>query len=109
VSIVAGACPPSQAELAQALRAGSSVKIMFCTFFYTYVLRSTKDEKLYIGWTNNLRQRLVQHNNGKVDSTMHRRPLKLVYYEACEDRERAVKREKYFKTGFGRRFLKDRI
>ena len=51
--------------------------------YYTYVLKSSKDNKLYIGHTNNLKKRLVEHNKGVVDSTKSRRPLKLIYYEAC--------------------------
>ncbi|MBI4363421.1 MAG: GIY-YIG nuclease family protein [Candidatus Doudnabacteria bacterium] len=77
--------------------------------FYTYVLRSLKDLKLYIGWTSDLRIRVKKHNDGFVLATKYRRPLELVYYEACLSKEKAIKREKYFKTGFGRRFLKDRI
>ena len=78
-------------------------------FFFTYVLKSEKDGKLYVGWTNDLENRIKQHNAGKVESTKHRVPMKLVYYEACVSEEKAIKREKYFKMGFGRRFLKDRI
>ncbi len=77
--------------------------------FYTYVLKSVEDNKLYIGFTIDLRKRISEHTNGKVFATRDRRPLKLVYYEACSSKEKAVKREKYFKTGFGRRFLKDRL
>jgi len=77
--------------------------------YYTYVLRSEKDRKLYIGSTNNLKKRVQQHNSENVASTKHRIPLKLVYYEACVSKRKAEKREKYFKTGFGRRFLKNRI
>ncbi len=77
--------------------------------FYTYVLKSKKDNRLYVGLSRDLRKRLVRHNKGLVPSTKHRRPLELVYYEACLDEERSVKRERYFKTGFGRRFLKNRI
>ncbi|HVZ66691.1 MAG TPA: GIY-YIG nuclease family protein [Patescibacteria group bacterium] len=77
--------------------------------FYTYVLESLKDGLHYIGWTDNLKLRLKKHTDGKVKSTKDRRPLKLIYYEACINKNRAIKREKYFKTGFGRRFLKDRI
>ena len=76
---------------------------------YTYVLRSLADGQLYVGWTNDLKNRLLEHNKGYVRATKGRRPLELVYYEACLDRSKAIKREKYFKTGFGRRFLKDRI
>ena len=77
--------------------------------FYTYALKSQKDEKLYIGFTNDLKKRLGAHIKGKVQSTNIRKPLQLVYYEACLNKEKAIKREKYFKTGFGRRFLKNRI
>jgi len=77
--------------------------------YYTYILKSKKDNKLYIGYTNNLKQRFDEHNSKKVKSTKNRTPFKLIYYEACLDKEKAIKREKYFKTGFGRRFLKERI
>ena len=77
--------------------------------FYTYVLLSKKDGKLYIGYTRDLKKRLTQHNSGKVFSTENRRPFILVYYEACPNEKDAIKREKYFKTGFGRRFLNNRL
>lgn len=77
--------------------------------FYTYILKSKRDNKLYIGFTNNLKNRILLHNKGKVESTKDRRPLLLIYYETCLDEEKAIKREKYFKTGFGRRFLKTRL
>ena len=78
-------------------------------YYYTYVLRSIRDNKLYIGWTDDLSNRLETHNKGLVLATRHRIPLELVYFEGCCDKEKAIKREKYFKTGFGRNFLKDRI
>lgn len=78
-------------------------------WYYTYVLESKKDNKLYIGWTNNLEKRLKDHNNKKVDSTKNRIPLNLIYFEACLSKQEAIKREKYFKTGFGRRYLKNRL
>lgn len=77
--------------------------------FFTYVLMSKKDGKHYIGFTSNLKERLKLHSGGHVESTRNRRPLEIVYYEACLSKDKAVKREKYFKTGFGRKFLKDRI
>ena len=77
--------------------------------YYTYVLKSSIDSNLYIGWTDDLRKRFIKHNKGMVRATASRKPLKLVYYEACVSKERAIAREKYFKTGFGRRFLKSRI
>ncbi len=77
--------------------------------YYTYVLISMVDNKLYIGFTFNLKKRFEEHNKGFVDATKSRRPLKLVYYEACLDKSKAIKREKYFKSGFGRRYLKERL
>ena len=77
--------------------------------FYTYVLKSLKDDKLYIGFSNNLQKRLLEHNKGLVEATKSRCPLKLVYYEACLGKEKAVEREKTLKTGFGREYLKRRL
>ena len=50
-------------------------------FHYVYVLKSEKDKKLYTGYTKNLKLRFEQHQNGEVDSTKYRRPLKLIYFE----------------------------
>jgi putative endonuclease len=77
--------------------------------FFTYVLISERDNKFYIGFTDDLEKRNKEHHKGAVASTANRRPLKLIYYEACLNAKDAIKREKYFKTGFGRRFLKDRL
>lgn len=78
-------------------------------FFYTYVLESLKDGDHYIGYTNNLIKRVEEHNKGKVFSTKPRRPLKLIYYEACLNKEDAKQREKYLKSTIGNRFLKKRL
>lgn len=78
-------------------------------FFYTYVLRSIKDQKLYYGFTENLNLRIEQHNNGKVTSTKHRIPLELIYFEACLSKDDALRREKYFKTYYGNMFIRKRI
>jgi len=77
--------------------------------FYVYVLESEKDSQLYTGYTHDLKQRLKLHNNGKVASTMERRPLKLVYYESGLNQKDALKREKYLKTTYGKRYLKNRL
>lgn len=65
--------------------------------------------KLYVGSTHDLKKRLKAHNQGRVESTKSRRPMQVIYYEACNNKQKAEKRERYFKTGFGRKFLKDRI
>ncbi len=77
--------------------------------FYTYVLRSNLDKKLYVGYSADLRKRFEEHINGLVDATKLRRPLTLIYYEACISEKNAIKREKYFKTGYGRRYLVNRV
>jgi putative endonuclease len=77
--------------------------------YYTYVLLSEKDNEFYIGFTKDLKRRFQEHQGGKALSTVKRRPLKLIYYEACLNETDARKREKYFKTGFGRRFLNNRL
>ena len=65
---------------------------------YTYVLRSRKDGKCYIGSTSDLRRRIAEHERGEVPSTAPRRPFNLIFYEAFLHQEEAVGREKYFKT-----------
>ena len=77
--------------------------------YYTYVLYSLKDEKLYTGFTKELKLRFEQHKKGLVESTRGRRPLKLIYYEACLDKNDAARREKYLKTYHGKMFIKRRI
>lgn len=78
-------------------------------YYYTYVLRSGVDGKLYTGWTENLKHRLEMHNKGLVTATKSRKPLELVYFEGCSDQNKAIEREKQLKTGFGRAYLKKRI
>lgn len=76
---------------------------------YVYVLRSKKDNKNYIGYTKNLKLRFEQHTKGLVSSTQDRKPLTLIYYEACLNQQDATHREKYFKTSYGRLFIKKRL
>jgi putative endonuclease len=76
---------------------------------YTYVLQSKNDKKFYVGSTEDLKLRFEQHNKGYVESTKNRRPLELIYYEACLDREDASRREKYLKSTYGKRFIKTRL
>jgi len=78
-------------------------------FYYTYVLKSLKDGKNYTGYTQNLKLRLVRHNNGEVESTKNRRPLQLIYFEACLNQQDATHREKYLKTHYGKMFIKNRL
>ncbi len=75
---------------------------------YVYVLRSGRDDFLYTGCTRDLRSRLSLHNAGQVSSTRERRPLELIYYEACPNERDAFRREKYLKTAYGKRYIKSR-
>lgn len=77
--------------------------------YYVYVLLSLKDNQFYTGYTENLRNRLEMHSKGLVSITKNRRPLKLIYYEACPAQKDALKREKYLKTTWGKRYLKNRL
>jgi len=61
--------------------------------YYLYILKSKKDEKLYIGSTSDLKRRLIEHNSGKVRSTKSRAPFDLRYYEAFYEESDARKRE----------------
>ncbi|MDP2672138.1 MAG: GIY-YIG nuclease family protein [Candidatus Daviesbacteria bacterium] len=78
-------------------------------FYYTYILRSEKDRKMYTGYTKDLKLRFKLHEDGQVGSTKERRPLKLIYYEACLNQQDATHREKYLKTYLGKMFLKNRL
>jgi putative endonuclease len=76
---------------------------------YTYVLLSERDGRFYTGSTGDLRARFRDHNAGRVHSTAYRRPLKLLYYEACLHHMDAQRRERFLKTGKGKRYLKNRL
>lgn len=76
---------------------------------YTYLLRSLKDGRWYTGQTGDLRARMDQHQRGRVRSTRDRRPLQLIYYEACLAEADATRRERYLKTGKGKRYLRQRL
>ena len=78
-------------------------------FYYTYVLFSHKDKNLYTGYTKNLQLRFEEHQNGGVESTKDRRPLELIYYEACRKQDDAVRREKVLKSFRGKMFLRRRL
>lgn len=77
--------------------------------YYVYVLISEKDNRFYTGFTHDLKRRVAEHNAGRSRSTSKRRPLKLVYYEACLNQEDAVHREKYLKTTFGKQYIRNRM
>ena len=77
--------------------------------YYVYLLRSNQDGKFYVGYTADLVKRMEDHNKGVVQSTRNRRPLELIYYEACATQQDALHREKYLKTAYGKRYIKNRL
>jgi len=76
---------------------------------YIYVLRSIADDGFYIGYSANLRKRLRQHSQGDSFATSYRSPWKLIYYDAYLEQAYALGRERYLKSGAGRRFLKSQL
>src|SRR3989338_10432731 len=87
---------------------GSSRSEFSLIMFYIYLLRN-QNNRLYTGYTSNLRKRLKEHNQKLNLSTKHYGPWELIYYEACVSKSDAKRREEYLKTTQGKRFLKVRI
>jgi len=77
--------------------------------YYTYIIQSRKDKRFYTGFTRDLKNRFNEHNSGKIASTKNRGPFELIYYEACLNEQDAIAREKYLKSGMGKRYLKNRL
>lgn len=78
-------------------------------FYYTYVLLSLADHMFYTGYTKDVHARFQQHASGFVPSTYLRRPLRLIYFEACLSQQDALARERYLKSGMGKRFIRNRL
>ena len=78
-------------------------------YYYTYVLRSKKDGLWYTGCTGDLRKRLSDHLHGYSIATKGRGPFEIIYIEVCRSQQDAFYREKYLKTGLGKRYLRSRL
>jgi putative endonuclease len=76
--------------------------------FYTYVLKN-KTGRLYTGSTKDLRKRLKEHHEKRSEYTSTTGPYTLIYYEACLNEQDARSRETYLKSGYGKRYLKERL
>ncbi len=72
-----------------------------------YVLQSIRDGKTYVGSTDNFEKRLLQHETGKVIFTKNRRPFHVLFTEEFDTLKKARKRELWYKSGAGRRKLKE--
>lgn len=79
------------------------------SMYYVYVLRSNDTGRFYTGYTSDLRKRLKEHRESRSPYTKARGPYELIYYEACKDISDAQMRERYLKTGMGKRYLKNRV
>jgi putative endonuclease len=71
-----------------------------------YVLRSKKDSSLYVGYSADIKKRVNEHQKGQVLSTRDRRPLEIIYCELYKNKKDAMRREKFFKSGWGRNYIK---
>jgi len=77
--------------------------------FYVYILHSESDDGFYIGFSTDLRRRIKEHKEGRAFATSFRGPWRLIYYEAYLEEEDALGRERYLKSGGGRRFLQSQL
>ena len=76
--------------------------------WYAYILKSQKNGRLYIGSTDNLKRRVLEHNSGIGGRySNHNRPYKVIFYEAYIEKSDAMRAEKFFKSGYGREVLKN--
>ena len=78
-------------------------------FYYVYILQSLKDFSLYIGFTENLKSRLQEHNSGKNVSTKYKTPYDLIYFEGYKNKADALGREKFLKSGSGRKYINKQL
>jgi len=74
--------------------------------YFVYVLKSKIKETTYVGFTNNIERRLIEHNCGKTKFTRNYKPWEIVYKEEITREDVAIKREKYFKSAAGRRLIR---
>ena len=77
--------------------------------WFVYIIKSISMEFLYVGSTNDLDRRILEHNEGKVQSTKHYAPFELEAYIAVKTEKKARELEKYLKVGSGKAILKKRI
>ena len=77
--------------------------------YFVYVLQNLRYKQWYTGFTSDLRKRFQEHNDKKSTYTKSRGPYTLICYEMCRNEQDARAREKYFKTGMGKRYLKNRL
>lgn len=77
--------------------------------YYVYVLQSLKDKEFYTGFTTDLEKRLEEHNRGYETSTSSRVPFQIIYFECSLNKQDAIARERYLKSGMGKKYIRNRI
>ncbi len=90
------------------LPAGRGLKRYNYIMFFVYILKSQKDNSIYIGKTNNILRRFNEHASGHVRSTKSKRPLVLLEQFECNTEREALKLEKEYKKGFNREKIRQR-
>ena len=74
--------------------------------YYVYLMQDQEKGKIYTGYTSDLKRRVREHLSGQVHTTVRMNKIKLIYYEAFQNKWDAQEREKYLKTTQGKRTLK---
>lgn len=77
--------------------------------FYVCILEFMKDGGWYIGYSDSLKSRLLEHQNGEVISTRYRGIFWLIHYEAYRNKLDALGRERFLKSGNGRELIKKQL
>ncbi|QED39136.1 GIY-YIG nuclease family protein [Antarcticibacterium arcticum] len=77
--------------------------------YFVYSISSLTRNYIYVGLTDNVERRFIQHNTGRNKTTKPYLPFKLIYTEEFPDRDAARKREKYLKSGIGKEFLRSKL
>jgi len=87
-------------------RRGGDKNIMW----HTYILQSIKNSRLYVGFTDDIQRRLLEHNSGTGGNyTSNNKPFKLIFYESFISKKDATNQEMFYKTGYGREVLKKKL
>lgn len=88
------------------MRIGNDIIILM---YYVYVIKSIKNNMLYVGRSSNLKRRIMEHKSGNVKSTKKMLPIVVVFYESFLSKQDSIRRERYFKTTKGKSSLKQII
>jgi putative endonuclease len=99
----------ASSDLTLTNQASNGVYPVNASMYYVYVLRSRQSGRLYTGYTSDLKKRLTDHFTNKSRATAKRGLYSLIYYEACLNSADARAKERFLKTGPGKRYLKNRV